>query len=164
MAQPELVHFAERHFYDPDNSRTFALEPINSPAIRDIISIGTRSRIVPGQKKCGTRTKSSTLRTQAITAEVGRGRHIDGDPTRQTFNASGQFAPRRGYKSDVNEGIGRVVEPDVQIVLTERLASRDAGFTPRASSTAPGLKCRLYRRGRYAPPVHMIKLTATQEI
>ena len=26
------------------------------------------------------------------------------------------------------------------------------------------LKCRSCRRGRYAPPVHMIKLTATQEI
>lgn len=25
-------------------------------------------------------------------------------------------------------------------------------------------KCRSYRKGRYAPPVHMIKLTATQEI
>jgi hypothetical protein len=26
------------------------------------------------------------------------------------------------------------------------------------------LKCRSCRKGRYAPPVHMIKLTATQEI
>jgi hypothetical protein len=26
------------------------------------------------------------------------------------------------------------------------------------------LKCRSHRKGRYAPPVHMIKLSATQEI
>ena len=34
----------------------------------------------------------------------------------------------------------------------------------KKASGEAALKCRSCKKGRYAPPVHMIKLTATQEI
>jgi hypothetical protein len=40
---------------------------------------------------------------------------------------------------------------------------RAAGHTPIWKLEA-ALKCRSCKKGRYAPPVHMIKLTATREI
>ena len=36
--------------------------------------------------------------------------------------------------------------------------------TRRSGKLEASLKCRSCRKGRYAPPVHMIKLTAAREI
>jgi hypothetical protein len=65
----------------------------------------------------------------------------------------------------------RLVPGNWQVSISHLIVDHRVGETPfrrprntRIWQLEAALKCRLCRKGRYAPPVHMIKLTETREI
>src|SRR3954464_8124768 len=78
----------------------------------------------------------------------------------------GPAQPSPNLGQCINAGLGWL-EVECKRCKTRVSLPLDAIRRPRNTpiwKLEAALKCRSCRKGRYAPPVHMIKLTATQEI
>jgi hypothetical protein len=125
----------------------------------------------------------STKSRQVIYGSRIRGAKIRAEGAREEATKANRTADRAEAEawSIQMEGYGGPAQPsrNVSMADTAGLKSNATAARPRASipldairrprntpiwKLEAALKCRSCRKGRYAPPVHMIKLTETREI
>ncbi|WP_029587531.1 hypothetical protein [Bradyrhizobium sp. URHD0069] len=129
--------------------------------------MGTRSRegIWGGQVRAA-KMNAEHARQRAIEAAKLRVRQMARAWSLRMEGYGGPAQPSPTIGQCLNGGLGWL---DVECNRCKTRASLplDAIRRPRDTpiwKLEAALKCRSCRKGRYAPPVHMIKLTATQEI
>ena len=86
--------------------------------------------------------------------------------SRRTLESHQELSAAPTIAQCLNGGLGRL-EFDCNRCKTRASLPLSAIRRPRDTllwKLEASLKCRSCRKGRYAPPVHMIKLTATREI
>jgi len=126
-------------------------------------AMGTKSREV---------IWGSTIRRAKMSAETARQRAREADRAEayawsvQMEGYGGPAQPSPTIGQCLNGGLGWL-EVECNRCKTRASLPLDAIRRPLDTpiwKLEAALKCRSYKKGRYAPPVHMIKLTATQEI
>jgi hypothetical protein len=129
--------------------------------------MGTKSReVIWGSQIRGAKMSAEHARQRALEAvrEAHRADAHAWSVRMEGYGGPAQPSPTIGQC--LNGGMGRL---EVECNRCKTRASLPLSAIRRTRDTPiwkpeAALKCRSCRKGRYAPPVHMIKLTATQEI
>jgi hypothetical protein len=149
------------HLDRPRHLFLVALPAAARPAV--MRAMGTKSREV---------IWGSTIRRAKMSAETARQRAREADRAEayawsvQMEGYGGPAQPSPTIGQCLNGGLGWL-EVECNRCKTRASLPLDAIRRPLDTpiwKLEAALKCRSYKKGRYAPPVHMIKLTATQEI
>ena len=130
-------------------------------------AMGTKSReIIWGSQIRGAKMSAEKARQRATEAarEADRAEAYAWSVRMEGYGGPAQPSPTIGQC--LNGGLGWL---EVECNRCKTRASLPLNAIRRPQDTSiwkleAALKCRSCRKGRYAPPVHMIKLTATQEI
>jgi hypothetical protein len=129
--------------------------------------MGTKLReVVWGSQIRGAKMSAESARQRAIEAihEADRAEAYAWSVRMEGYGGPAQPSPTIGQC--LNGGLGWL-EVECNRCKTRASLPLNAVRRPRDTpiwKLEAALKCRSCRKGRYAPPVHMIKLTATQEI
>jgi hypothetical protein len=129
--------------------------------------MGTKLReVIWGSQIRGAKMSAESARQRAIEAihEADRAEAYAWSVRMEGYGGPAQPSPTIGQC--LNGGLGWL---EVECNRCNTRASLPLSAIRRPRDTPiwkleAALKCRSCRKGRYAPPVHMIKLTATQEI
>jgi hypothetical protein len=129
--------------------------------------MGTKSReVIWGGQIMGAKIRARGAREAAQKAarEADRAEAYPWSVQMQGYSGPAQPSPTIGQCPQRRPGFGSRSSAIGAKTRGEPAARRHPPAARYTWKPEAALKCRSCKKGRYAPPVHMIKLTATQEI
>jgi hypothetical protein len=138
------------------------------PGRLGIRSRGRRARIAVGHRSARTRRRPSSSSRDSAPARIpqscwpGPSNGLLVSTIPQRGNVVLRIFVTGG--PPVRDGGGRLLTPSGLAAFSLYLARRSDKISPLGQKLEAALKCRSYKKGRHAPPVHVIKLTGDHAV